>query len=89
MIAAGKSTATVGRVLPVLRGAYLQFGKRGLIGWDQARDIRVLPGTLREYRLRNQAPAADSGDQESKPADAPTGATAKKKPKPDTEKPAA
>ncbi len=35
LLAAGESTATVGRVLSVLRGAYLQFGKRGLRGYPK------------------------------------------------------
>jgi len=48
----------------------------------------IIAITGRSYRLRNQPPA-EPGDQESKPANAPTGSTAKKKVKPDEEKPAA
>jgi integrase/recombinase XerD len=40
LLAAGQATATVARTLSVLRGTYQQFGKRGLIPWEQVRDIQ-------------------------------------------------
>jgi site-specific recombinase XerD len=40
LLAAGKTSATVARVLSVLRGTYQQFGKRGLMDWDRVRDIQ-------------------------------------------------
>lgn len=40
LLTAGQTTATVARTLSVLRGTYQQFGKRGLIAWDQVRDIQ-------------------------------------------------
>lgn len=40
LLTAGQTTATVARTLSVLRGTYQQFGKRGLIPWEQVRDIQ-------------------------------------------------
>ena len=40
LLAAGHTTASVARTLSVLRGTYQQFGKRGLIPWEQVRDIQ-------------------------------------------------
>jgi site-specific recombinase XerD len=40
LLGAGHTTATVARVLSVLRGTYQQFGKRGLITWEHVRDIQ-------------------------------------------------
>ena len=40
MLSDGQTTATVSRALSVLRGAYQQFGKRGLIPWESIRDIQ-------------------------------------------------
>lgn len=40
LLAAGQTTATVARVLSVLRGTYQQFGKRGLIDWERVRDLQ-------------------------------------------------
>lgn len=54
LLAAGKSTATVGRVLSVLRGTYQQFGKRGLIRWDQVQDIQAVESPRVD---RNTTPA--------------------------------
>ena len=49
----------------------------------------VIPINGRSYRLRNQPPAVEPSEEDSKPANAPTGSTTKKKAKPDREKPAA
>lgn len=54
LLAAGKSTATVGRVLSVLRGTYQQFGKRGLVRWDQVQDIQAVESPRVD---RNTTPA--------------------------------
>jgi len=40
LLSAGQTTATVARSLSVLRGTYQQFGKRGLIPWEDVRDIQ-------------------------------------------------
>lgn len=40
LLLAGRSPASVARVLSVLRGTYQQFGKRGLVAWEQVRDIQ-------------------------------------------------
>lgn len=39
---AGASGATIARRLSVLRGTYQQFGKHGLMDWDQVRDIQAV-----------------------------------------------
>jgi len=44
--------------------------------------------TGRSYRLRHQAPEAPTTEPDPKPANAPTGSAAKKKPKPNAEMPA-
>lgn len=54
LLAAGKSTATVGRVLSVLRGTYQQFGKRGIVRWDQVQDIQAVESPRVD---RNTTPA--------------------------------
>lgn len=54
LLAAGKSTATVGRVLSVLRGTYHQFGKRSLVGWNQVQDIQAVESPRVD---RNTTPA--------------------------------
>lgn len=38
----GKSRTTIARVLSVLRGTYEQLGKKGLMPWDQVRDIQAV-----------------------------------------------
>jgi len=38
----GVSSATIARRLSVLRGTYQQFGKHGLIDWNQVRDIQAV-----------------------------------------------
>lgn len=40
LLSAGLTTASVARVLSVLRGTYQQFGKRGLMDWERIRDIQ-------------------------------------------------
>jgi integrase len=39
---AGSSSASIGRALSVIRGAYQQFGKRGLIDWKTVGDIQAV-----------------------------------------------
>lgn len=39
---AGASSASIGRALSVIRGAYQQFGKRGLIDWKTVGDIQAV-----------------------------------------------
>jgi integrase/recombinase XerD len=39
---AGASSASVSRALSVIRGAYAQFGKRGLIDWETVGDIQAV-----------------------------------------------
>ena len=48
----------------------------------------IISITGRSYRLRHQASDAETGEPDPKPANAPTGSAAKKKPKSDAEKPA-
>ena len=54
LLAAGKSPATISRQLSVLRGAYEQFGKRGLIEWERVRDIQSVESPRVE---KNSTPA--------------------------------
>jgi len=54
LLDAGKSSASVGRVLSVLRGAYQQFGKRGLVQWNQVQDIQAVESPRVD---RNTTPA--------------------------------
>jgi DNA replication protein DnaC len=49
----------------------------------------IITITGRSYRLRNQSSSAETSDEESKPASAPTGSQGKKRAKSDREKPAA
>ena len=54
LLAAGKTTTTVARVLSVLRGTYQQFGKRGLVEWERVRDIQAVTSPRVE---KNTTPA--------------------------------
>jgi hypothetical protein len=68
LLAAGQTTATVARALSVLRGTYQQFGKRGLLPWEDVRDIQSVespvskPGfrTMFAASTREDTPPADS-----------------------------
>lgn len=42
LLAAGQQPASVARVLSVLRGAYRQFAKKGLVDWVRAQDIQAV-----------------------------------------------
>lgn len=39
---AGRSAATINRVLSVIRGTYQRFGTKGLVGWERVRDIQAV-----------------------------------------------
>jgi len=55
----GASSATVARRLSVLRGTYQQFGKHGLMHWDQVRDIQAVTSPRVE---KNTTPALSEAE---------------------------
>lgn len=59
LLAAGHTTATVSRVLSVLRGTYQQFGKRGLLPWEVVRDIQSVESPRVE---KNTTPALSQAE---------------------------
>ena len=59
LLAAGQTTATVARVLSVLRGTYQQFGKRGLLPWEVVRDIQSVESPRVE---KNTTPALSQAE---------------------------
>lgn len=59
LLAAGHSTATVSRVMSVLRGTYQQFGKRGLLPWEIVRDIQSVESPRVE---KNTTPALSQAE---------------------------
>src|SRR6516164_2754119 len=42
LLSSGQTSATVSRILSVLRGTYQQFGKKGLVEWERVRDIQAV-----------------------------------------------
>jgi site-specific recombinase XerD len=54
LLSAGQSSATVSRILSVLRGTYQQFGKKGLVEWERVRDIQAVESPRVE---KNTTPA--------------------------------
>ena len=55
----GASSATIARRLSVLRGTYQQFGKHGLMDWDQVRDIQAVTSPRVE---KNTTPALSEAE---------------------------
>jgi site-specific recombinase XerD len=51
LMQAGRSSASIARALSVLRGAYQQFGRYGLVEWERVRDIQGVASPRVEKNL--------------------------------------